>query len=276
MSGLGISRRQIDGMVAADWLIRMHRGVYAVGHRPATRNGRWMAAVMAGGEGAVLSHRSAAALWGFLDEPFQRPIDVSVPQRRARKSREGIVFHRPEHLARDDATRWLGIPVTTPLRTLFDLTTTEETRTVQRAISSACAQRGVDLTTLSRALVEQEPRTRNRAAMRRILMGHTGSFRSPLEARLFAICRDYGYPRPLVNTKVGGHEADFHWPNHGLIVETDGRTHEFAWQQEWDVARDDHHRRMGITVLRVSYAQATYEPEATAARLAPYLTRPGT
>jgi very-short-patch-repair endonuclease len=264
---LGFTRDQIKTMAAKGSLQRLHRGVYAVGHRAIGRHGRWMAAVLAGGDGAALSHRSAAALWGFLDERVDRPVDVSVPGRRARKPRRGITFHRPQRV---DSVVWHSVRVSRPIPTLFDIAATEPRREVERAIAAACATRGVDLAALTRYLAEHEPRARNRAAMRRVLRCADGSrpFRSPLERRLFALCDDHGFPRPLVNTHVGGYEADFYWPTHGLIVETDGRTHEFAWQQERDVARDEHHRSMGLTVMRISYAQMTYEPGATAARLA--------
>jgi Transcriptional regulator, AbiEi antitoxin len=115
LTGSGISRR-----VAAGRLIRVHRGVYAVGHAALSQDGIWMAAVLACGKGAVLSHRSAGALWRMIASP-PRPIDVSVPGRTGRRRRPGIRIHRPSVLLPSECTLRHSISVTKPARTLVDL-----------------------------------------------------------------------------------------------------------------------------------------------------------
>ncbi|HVV89635.1 MAG TPA: type IV toxin-antitoxin system AbiEi family antitoxin domain-containing protein, partial [Solirubrobacterales bacterium] len=116
----GIDKDGVAWRVAAGRLHRLHRGVYAVGHRSLSWRGRWMAAVLAVGEGAVLSHTSAAALWTFL-RPIQGSIHVTVPAAVRRQSRPGLQVHRSRTLTPRDVTRRHGIVVTTPARTIEDI-----------------------------------------------------------------------------------------------------------------------------------------------------------
>src|SRR6266480_3012194 len=122
---LGLSDRQLRRRVAAGWLHRLHRGVYAVGHRNITREGWWMAAVLACGEGAVLSHQAAGELWK-IRQPRGRPsgagsVEVTVPRARGARIRIGLIVHRVPTLRAGEATTRDGIPVTSPARTLLDL-----------------------------------------------------------------------------------------------------------------------------------------------------------
>jgi predicted transcriptional regulator of viral defense system len=120
LRAIGLDLDAISYRVRVGWLYRVHRGVYAVGHPHLTVEGRWMAAVLACGQGAVLSHRSAAALWGMLPSQPGFP-EVTVPGHGGRRRREGIRLHRSISLYPAHATLRLGIPVTTPARTLADL-----------------------------------------------------------------------------------------------------------------------------------------------------------
>src|ERR1700760_2479661 len=121
----GFDEAAVRRRVGAGRLHRLHRGVYAVGHRSLSWRGRWPAAVLAVGDGAVLSHSSAVALWEFL-RPIQGPVHVTVDAARRPKSRAGIVVHRSRMLTMKDVTRRHGIAVTTPARTIGDLRGTIE------------------------------------------------------------------------------------------------------------------------------------------------------
>ena len=120
LSRAGIGKDGITRRLRCGRLYRLHRGVYAVGHMALSSEGRWLAAVLACGEGAVLSHRSAAGLWRLLP-PVVRPVDVSVPGGGGRRKRGQIRLHRRPSLLPADVTRRLSIPVTTPAQTLADL-----------------------------------------------------------------------------------------------------------------------------------------------------------
>lgn len=139
---LGLSARAIRHRAASGRLQRLHHGVYALG-RP-TSHGRWMAAVLACGPGAILSHRSAAALWGIAEQ-IGPVIDVATPH-RAGRSRPGIAVHRGADLAADgDITSRDGIPCTSLARTLLDLAAVAGRRTLERAIDRAEELREFDL-----------------------------------------------------------------------------------------------------------------------------------
>jgi hypothetical protein len=120
LGSLGIGRAAIHRRTCANRLFPLHRGVYAVGHRSLSNEGKWIAAVLACGEEAVLSHQSAAALWR-IRKPGNGPIDVTIPGTSGRKTRTGITLHRSTTLTAAHCTRLLRIPVTTPTRTLADL-----------------------------------------------------------------------------------------------------------------------------------------------------------
>ena len=127
----GVSVNTIDRWIKAGRLIRVHRGVYAVGHVPPSPQARAMAAVLACGPGAVLSHRSAGALWGLIRH--RAPVDVTAPANRAHR---GIALHRSQ-LAETDITRHYGIPITSPARTLADLAHILDPAALTRAVNDA-------------------------------------------------------------------------------------------------------------------------------------------
>ena len=211
---LGFDRGAIARRVETGRLHRLYRGVYAVGHTIIPREGRWLAAVMACGDGATLSHRSAAALWGIRPTAAAR-IDVTVSHTSGVRSSARIVVHRPRR--RYETTKRHGIPVTTPGQTLADLALGLTGRDLEKAVEMA------EVRKLDIAVPESHPGVeRLRQAAGRALPITTDS---PLEDAFLALCDDHQIPRPLVQPIVEGHRVDFCWPELRLIVETDGYEH---------------------------------------------------
>ena len=234
----GLSGSAIGRRVAAGRLHRVHRGVYAVGHPGLGAEGEWLAAVLACGDGAVLSHRSAAELWGIL-EPRGGPAHVIVPAPGGRSPREGIRIHRFPGLSRRETTRRHGIPVTTPARTLADLRSVVEPRELRRAIREA---------EYGRLVVGRQAPPSDRTA-------------SELEDRFLRLCRRARLPEPEVNVRMLGFEVDFLWRAEELVVETDGyRSHAGRQAFEDDRVRDAALVAAGYRVLRFTYARITDRP----------------
>lgn len=202
-----------------------------------------MAAVLACGEGAALSHRSAAVLWGLL-RPVAGPIHVSLPSSSGRERRTGIRIHRCASLTAGEVTRRLGIPVTTPSRTIADLRGTVPENQLHRAVREA------EVKGLRTGVRTVEPT------------------RSELEVRFLRLCRLHRLPPPEVNVRIGRWEVDFLWRDRKLVVETDGcRYHRGATAFEDDRTRDLALHGLGLTVLRLTYRQVTTEPASIAATI---------
>lgn len=238
---LGFHRNAIARPVRAGRLHRLHVGVYAVGHTVLNRNARYLAAVLAAGDGAVLSHRSAAVLWG-IHRSNAAKIDVTVPRTCGFRSTRTIAVHRPR--LPPAHTTHAGIRVTTPGRTLQDLATAVPRRTLEKAAEMAEALR---------LHVELDPDHPGAARLDAVLEHHDldHTTRSPLEDDFLVRCDRHGIPRPLVNTYVEGFEVDFVWPEARLIVETDSRTHHgTAAAFERDRARDARLTAAGWRVVR--------------------------
>ena len=271
LADLGISRRAIGHRLESGRLHPLHRGVYAVGHRVVSRDGRWMAAVLAAGWRAVVSHRSAAALWGLRATGRAR-VEVTVPRKLA--SRPAIEVH-VSRLAADEVTTHRGIPVTTPPRTLLDLAAVLGARHLERAINEAEVLRLTDPTSLD-DLVKRNPRRRGTAALRRILATQTiGATitRSELEERFLQFLVAAGLPRPAVNANltIGGQsiEVDCAWPAQRVIAELDGHaSHNTTAGFERDRARDRALQAAGWRVIRITWRQLHDEPAAVAGDLA--------
>jgi hypothetical protein len=251
---LGFDRGAIERRLTSGRLHRLHLGVYAVGHTLVSRNGHYLAAVLACGPGAVLSHRSAAALWGLRPSDAAR-IDVTVSRTSGVRTSSRVVVHRPQitpNVASKD-----GIPVTTPGRTLADLATALPRRALEKAAETA---------EVLRLHVELDP-AHPGAKRLALAMAHdlASTTRSPLEDAFLALCDAHGLPRPLVNTVVEGVEVDFCWPGAGLIVETDGRSfHGTTAAFERDRARDARLTALGWRVVRFTERQVREEPERVA------------
>jgi very-short-patch-repair endonuclease len=268
----GFGRRAIDRRISSGRLHPVLRGVYAVGRPELTRQGVWMAAVLRCGPGAALSHESAAALWGIRPER-RREVEVSVRAKR-RPSVTGLVVHRRACLEADRVTRHLGIPVTTPSVTLVDLAARLRRGELEAAISEADKLDLVDPEQLRAGLAELAgwPGV---AALRQTLDRRTLALTdSELERRFLPLARRAGLPKPRTRTHVNGFKVDFYWPGIGLVVETDGlRYHRTPVQQARDQRRDQAHTAAGLTTLRFTHAQVTYEPDHVELTLAAVAAR---
>jgi hypothetical protein len=242
MLDVGLGEAAIARRVQAGRLYRVHRGVYAVGHRGLSNEGRWMAAVLACGPGAVLSHRSAACLWRLLPA-VEETIDVSVPTDGGRKRRSGIRIHRTLAMAPRSCTSRKGIPVTAPERTIADL---------RRVVTPAVLRRAI--------------RQAETFGMQTGLGAKTVATRSELEDRFLGLCWRHRLPAPEVNVWIDRYEVDFLWREQRLIVETDGyRFHRGSQAFEDDHTRDLELRALGYAVHRFTYRQVTEMPQRVAA-----------
>jgi very-short-patch-repair endonuclease len=247
-------------------LHQVARGVYAVGWPQLTQERRWMAAVLACGDEAALSHRSAAALWGIGREVSGR-IDVSV-RRTSKVRRRGLKVRRRPTLRAEDVVRQRRIPVTGVVRTLVDLATELDAIAVERAINEADKRDLIDPETLRATLAgyEGEP---GAPLLRKLL--DKRAFRlsdSDLEIFFRPIAAEAGLPFPLSKQIVNGWEVDFYWPDLGLVVETDGlRYHRTASSQTRDARRDRAHSLAGMTPLRFTHYEIRHEPARVRAEL---------
>ena len=266
----GLGARAIRNRVSRGQLHRIHRGVYAVGHRGLSLHGRFMAAVLACGSDAVLSHVSAAVLWELL-RPIDGPVHVTTPRTSGRSRRPGIHLHRcpslnphpepspsPAYSQQEGGRRGRllvtyrhNIPVTSVSRTIEDLRRTSflEPHLVRRAI--------------------------RQAELKNYRLDHikTDRTRSDLEALLLAIVRRYRLPRPEVNVKLGRWTVDFLWRSQLIVVETDFWSyHRGSVAFEDDHARDLDLRSAGYTVLRYDDTQLENEADRVAADIGHALT----
>jgi very-short-patch-repair endonuclease len=270
-----IARRQLVALGFTDDAIRhrisrgrlrsIWRGVYAVGRPELTRHGRWMAAVLACGSNAVLSHKTAAVLWGI------RPsgpafIEVCVPPRTFRRYR-GIRIHR-RALTIEDVTRHERIPVTSPAQTLIDLGLILAPGALEATINEADKLGLIDPEAL-RAAAERRRGCAGTRAIKAVLDRRTFALtESELERRFLALVRRAGMPQLLTQQRVNGFRVDFVWPELRLIVETDGlRYHRTPAQQSRDRVRDQAHAVAGFTALRFTHAQVRFDPEHVIATL---------
>lgn len=218
-----------------------------------------MAAVLACGEGAMLSHRSAAALWGFGEE-HPEFIEVSV-RRHHKVRRPGIRVHDRAGLWNRDIGSRLGIPVTHPVRTFLDLATVAGPKTVERAVNEADKLDVIDADALRRAL-DDHPGQPGIRLLRHVLDKHTFRLSDDELERLFRpIASAADLSVPLTKHMVDEFEVDFFWPDLGLVVETDGwRYHRTPSTQTRDALRFQTHTAAGLTPLRFSHWQVKYEP----------------
>jgi very-short-patch-repair endonuclease len=255
---LGFNAREIEHRVGRGRLHLAMRGVYAVGWPRLTRERRWMAAVLACGDGAMLSHRSAAAVWRISTEK-RGLIDVSVP-RRCELKRPGLHVRGRPSLSPADITTSHGLPVTGVARTLVDIAIELDEIAVERAVNEADKRDLIDPEALRTALhrYEGEP---GAPRLRKLLDKRT--FRlsdSDLEILFRPIATEAGLPFPLSKQIVNGWEVDFYWPDLGLVVETDGlRYHRTASTQTRDARRDRAHALAGMIPLRFTHYEIKHE-----------------
>jgi very-short-patch-repair endonuclease len=255
---IGFTPSAIRHRISRGDLHPMWRGVYAVGRPDVDRCGRWVAATLICGPAAALSHESAAELWQ-LRRIGAGPIHVSAPLSDNHR-REGIALHRRTALVAHDFTRRLGIPVTSPVCTLVDLADRLPRDPLEAAVIEADKRGLVDPDQLRRALDAIRPRP-GLALLRAVLDRETLALTdSDLERRFLPLVRRAGLSPPLTQQTVNGFRVDFHWPQLGLIVETDGLTyHRTPAQQARDRVRDQAHTAAGLTTLRFTHAQVAYQ-----------------
>ena len=244
---------------------RLHRGVFLLGAAPPTQMARARAAVMACGEGAVLSHRSAAELFRLLPETGGE-VEVTVVGRNP-GFHPGIRLHRPRALARHDVTSVRGIPVTSIARTICDLAATDPFRVVEAAFQEALYRDIVTPDGLAEVLA-REPR-RKGAPVIRALLEDPRMTRSERERALLRLIDQAQLPRPLTNVHLNGFLADAYWPAEGLVIEFDGwqgHGHRNAFDR--DRKRDQVMLANGLRPMRVTDRHLTHEPVALVARIA--------
>jgi very-short-patch-repair endonuclease len=268
---LGFSKHWIDHRIAVGRLHPLHRGVYAVGRPHVTPYGQWMAAVLACGPKAVLSHDSAAALWEI--RPALSGLEVSVVT-GAKRRPAGITVHRRPALRRGEVTTYRGIPVTSPTRTLIDIAARLDREPLEAAINEADKLDLCDPESLRSALDDAKGQPGVRV-LRTVLDRRTFTLTdSELERRFLRIVRDLGLPKPETGVRVNEFKVDFHWPELGLVVETDGlRFHRTPAQQARDRIRDQRHTAAGLTPLRFTRAQVRFEPSYVGDTLAAVVRR---
>jgi very-short-patch-repair endonuclease len=256
---LGFSRRAIEHRIKTGRLHVVWRGVYAVGRHELSQLGRWMAAVLACGPDAVLSHASAAELWEIRSSTG-RAIHVSAIASYHRRL-PGITVHRRIALGPSDITRHRRILTTTPACTIIDIATGLKRDELVAAVNAADSRGLVNPDDL-RAAVEHAGPRRGVAPLSDVLDRDTFALTdSELERRFLPIARRAGLPLPETQRRVNGFRVDFYWPGLGLVVETDGlRYHRTPAQQARDRLRDQTHTAAGLVPLRFTRAQVRFEP----------------
>ena len=263
----GLGPGAIKHRVAVGRLQRLWRGVYAYGHRELRLEGRLLAAVLACGPGAVLSHRSAADLWGILPTA-RRDIDVTVATRGGRPRRRGIDLHCVRRLGESDVTTSDGIAITTVARTLVDLCDLVPDRKLEKAFEQSHVLRLVAPGAIEAAL--ERAVGRQTRSLRRLVDAETFTptlTRSELEEAFLALCRRGGLPDPEVNVRLHGYEVDFLWRKQRRVVELDGYAfHSRRRAFERDRRKDVDLELAGFPVTRFTHQQVIHEADDTLRR----------
>jgi very-short-patch-repair endonuclease len=260
LRALGATRRMVRVRVDRGSLHAVHRGVFSVGHPPITNEARLLAAVLACGPGALLSHRSAASLYRIRNTASPG-VDVTAPTRRG-LTIGAIALHRATTIQPEDRDTVKGIPVTSLPRTVIDLATCVSGSSLEYAIHRAESQRKLTPADLEAALA-RHPGVAGTSAVRRILDAPwhdlAARTRSRWERRLLDICRAHGLPPPEVNKWIpldipaGGLEVDFSWPEDLLIVEVDEQaSHHTIRARMNDARRDAALGAAGWQVIRIA------------------------
>jgi Protein of unknown function (DUF559) len=253
----------------------LHRGTYAIGHTAIGRAGGLRAALLACGPGAVLSHGTAAALWGLRDQ-WPTLIDVLVPEQRGRKI-DGIRCRRCRYPEPPEVGTYNGIACTNPARTLVDLAGMLGTKSLRRAVERTAVLKRLDIAALD-AAIRNAKRRRGIATLKGILDewrqedGSVADVRSDFEALVLPRLLARGLPRPACNQtlRLGSERltVDFLWEAHRLVVETDGRqTHETPVAFQRDRRRDQILVAAGYRVARATWDQIHGELENVVSRI---------
>ena len=253
---MGVSGSEIQHLVEKGLLIRVHAGVYALGYRQRTPKAMAAAAALACGDGAVLSHDSAAALYGLREWPRIPEVTTAV-----RRRRPGIRVHRSGTLMETDVTRQYGIPVTTAARAILDISSRLSDAELIQTVSDARRAARLGPTALHRLLA-----TSVRAA--RLIDPEQAPSESILKATFLLFIRQHRLPPPLTEQPFHGFRVDAIYPAHRLIVELDGYDfHRDRAQFETDRARDAVALAHGFVTFRITWRRLTVEPARLAAQL---------
>jgi very-short-patch-repair endonuclease len=283
---IGLTRSMIEGRRRSGWLLPVHRGVYTVGHRALPEFGEEVAALLAMPPSALLSHSTAARLWGFHREPQrgsgpepepswdtepESSPDIEVLVRGGGgRWHTGIREHRTKLRWRLERAYANGLPVTTPEQTLLDLAPRLTARELERAVDEALTK---GLTTRSKltAAATQSTHRSGAAAVRALVAERrpTTITRSQAEESFLRMIREAELPQPEINVPLYGFEVDFYWRELRLVVEVDGyRWHASKSAFERDRRKDTILRGNGLQLMRVTWDQMERQRLATTARIA--------
>jgi hypothetical protein len=275
LSRLGMSDSAIAHAIRVGRLHRVFRGTFALTPQ-ISRRGRLSAAVLACGKGTVISHRSAGALLGLLNDG-PAVIDVIPPQERGRQI-DGIRFHRMRAARRDEVGTVDGIPCTSPARTLVDLAGSVGDWTMRSCFERAAQRRILDIPAIEESMDPGRRGNKSLCALvdewrRAAPVAKKGNLKSPLEAKVLPLVLRRGLPAPLLNAPIeiqnGRIEVDFLWPDRRLVVEADSRDfHGTEVAFERDRRRDRELFSVGYNTLRVTHQQAEREASAVAQAIA--------
>jgi very-short-patch-repair endonuclease len=272
---MGVPSRTIERWASCGRLRPIHRDVFAVGHMPPSQRARWLAAVLACGNGALLSHGSAAALWGLARSRGSRADVTAARGRQGNPARDRIRLHRGK-IDREDRASQAGIPVTTVARTLFDLAEVVAFSQLEAAWEEADRLNLLRLAALERVCERGYGRHALRPIRRLLSEARAAeATRSPLESRFAAFRRKQRLPPAATNVDVLGHEVDVLWPAARLVIELDSwehHGHRAAFER--DRARDPKLLLAGYRTIRVTHRRLDREPEQLAAEIRQLLSRP--
>lgn len=265
----GFSQSAVSRAVRAGHLIPLHRGVYALAYQPTDQRASLVAGTLAGGDGSVVSRRTAARYLRFVR---WAPGAISITAPTQRRHQPGLVFHAQVLHPRETFTH-RGVPCSTPARTFFDLAT-EDIRVAEQAIQGAS---GIGMLDADDALelIERHPGERGVARLRRIFLGHERVplfTRSELERRMHRLCSGGALDEPDMNVLVYGadgqpYECDAVWPAARLIVECDSAWHDNPISAREDAERDEQLTLAGWRVFRMRWSQIALQPARTAATI---------
>lgn len=264
---LGYSDASIESAVARGWLHRLHRGVYAVGHTDLSLHGRCLAAVRGCGAGALLSHWSAAWLWGLMSV---RPVPIHVTTPIPRRARRGLEIHRSRTFQGEDSAEIEGIPVTSVARTALDMAARVRPGRVDRLLQRSEELRLFDLPEFESVLARNRGHRGTKRLRRAIVLYRPPPFtRSQLERRFLGLVADAGLPRPATGFNVAGYELDVYWPELRFAVELGVyETHGSRLSFERDPVRQEDLKLAGVELIWVTGPRLEREPDRVIERVA--------
>lgn len=254
-----VTASAVDHRIRNGRLHPLHPGVYAVGHRAVTEDARSLAAVLTAPPPAGLSGGHAAAHWRMLSAA-PGPIEV-VHGGTTRRGPAGVHLRRTKHL---ELTTHRGVPIATPARTLVDLAKEGPPGRLELALNEALVTK----------LVTRAQLAGRSQLVTRLLQDAPGYTRQGAERRLRQLIIKAQFPRPAFDVRIGGHDADFVWREHRLVIEVDGyAAHGTPQAFERDRRLDQRRTAAGYRTLRITWRRLTDEPEAVVARIAAALAR---